>query len=307
MNSPASSFTAKQLRATITLATPNAMFPGTNSNTLVLTGLRMMAIITAVARSAVTADIKIFGMLQADMNALTVIWFNPPVVQNNTILLEANVGNGWVQVFSGTLFEAQADYTAQPNVFFRFQANQSFATQITAVPPASYTGAASVATIVQALATQMGLAFENNGVTATLHNPYFPGTAFDQLQRVCWASDTDFYIVGAPAGSSAQGTLAICPSGLGRNSVAATVLSPTSGLVGYPAIGYSGLTVQCLYNPNIIGGGQIQIQGSQIPAANGLWNPLSFTHTLDAVNPGGAWMTTLTCIKYGTPLPDLTQ
>jgi hypothetical protein len=292
-----SSLTVKQLRATIALAAPNAVFAGTNSNKLILTGLRMTAVVQAVARSAPTADIRIYGMLPADSNALTVVFLKNAAVQKNAILLEANEGNGWTQVFSGVMFEAQPDYRGAPDAFFRTQAIVSYFSQINPVPPLSYPVATSVATVVQGLAAQMGFAFENNGVTATLAaGAYFPGTAYDQLQRVCQATDTDFYFDG--------GTLAIVPSGLGRPNVPSVVLNPQSGLIGYPTIERFGITIDALYNPGFAGGGKVQVQGSDIPAANGIWTPFSLTHTLQAVTPDGAWFTTLRCVKYGTPIPD---
>jgi hypothetical protein len=299
----ASSFTSKQLRVTISLAQPNAVFPGTTGNTLILgpdssgNQLRVIANVQAVARLSVMAEIKIFGVLPADMNALTVAWFNSPVVQNNIVILEANNGNGWTQVFSGTIIEAQPDYRGQPAAFFRIQANVSYAAQLAPVPPLSYPHGASVATIVQALATQMGFTFENNGVTATVPpGSYYPGTAYDQLQTVCQATDTDFYFSGK--------TLAIVPSGLGRPNVPAVLLTQQSGLQGYPVIERFGITIYALFDPNFAGGGQVQISGSDIPAANGTWTPFSLTHQLESQNPNGAWLTTLSCTKYGAGVPD---
>jgi hypothetical protein len=279
------------------------VFPGTSSNTLILgpdssgTQLRVIANVSAVARLSTTAEIKIFGMLPADMNALTVAWFNSPVVQNNLVILEANNGNGWAQVFSGTIIEAQPDYRGMPAAFFRIQANVSYAAQLAPVPPLSYPQGASVASIVQTLAAQMGYSFENNGVTATVPpGSYYPGTGFDQLQTVCQATDTDFYFSGS--------TLAIVPSGLGRINVPAVLLTPTSGLEGYPVIERFGITIYALFDPNFLGGGQVQLSGSDIPAANGVWTPFSLTHQLESMNPNGAWLSTLHCTKYGVATPD---
>src|SRR5262245_27014284 len=55
----AASFTVKQLRVTLILTGSNAVFPGTNSNTLVLEGLRMSAQVQSVARLATQCDIRI--------------------------------------------------------------------------------------------------------------------------------------------------------------------------------------------------------------------------------------------------------
>jgi hypothetical protein len=150
----------------------------------------------------------------------------------------------------------------------------------------------------------MGFAFENHGVTAVVNSPYYPGTSYDQLQRVCQASDTDFYF-DSNAQAGKPGTLAIVPSGLGRASIPATVLSPTSGLAGYPVLEYSGITIDALFNPNFAGGGEVRVENSDIPAANGSWNPYAITHLLESVNPRGQWKSILQCTKYGFALPDV--
>lgn len=285
-----SSFTDKQLRVTLILA---GNFPGTDSNTLVLTGLRTIAVIQEVAGLATNADVRIFGMLPDDMNALTIAFFNPGGgVLNQVLIVEANDGDGWVQVFSGTMLEAQPDYRAAPYAFFRMQAAVGYFAQISPVPPLSYPAAVSVAAVVEKLAGQMGFAFENNGVTTQLAaGAYFPGTAFDQLRSVCQAANVDFYFVGK--------VLAICPASIARKNVPTVILNPGSGLIGYPVIERNGITVECVYNPGIVGGGQVQVEGSDIPAANGTWMPYALTHTLESMSPGGAWLSSLQCIKFG--------
>jgi hypothetical protein len=300
-----SSFTQKNLRVTIILATPGATFAGQSGNTWSASTLRVVATVQGGARLGVVADIKIFGMLPQDMNALTVMWFNPPVIMNNVIVLEASddAGVSWSQVFSGSILEAQPDYRGAPEVYFHIQAKVGYSSQILPVAPKSYTGSTSVATIVQQLAQQMGFAFENNGVTAQLNEPYLPGTAYDQLQKVCQHSDTDFYFV-ANAQAGSPGTLAIVPAGLARTNVQATVLNAGSGLEGYPVIERNGILLQALYNPSFVGGGRIQLEGSPTPAVNGLWTPYFLAQQLESVSPRGSWMTTLRCSKYGVAAPD---
>lgn len=283
---PVKSFTAKQLRFTLILASPNTTFPGTNSNTLQLTGVRSVCRIESTARQAWMADIKIYGMSQATMNALTVVWFKPPAVKNNQIIVEANNGDGWTQVFSGTMIEAQPDYRGAPDVFFHIQGYAGYLSQISAAPPSSYTGDTSVATIVQSLAGAMGFAFENNGVTTTLSSPYLAGTYFDQLISVCKAANVDFYFQGS--------TLAICPAGGNRSKIPAVILGPDSGLIGYPVIERSGIALQALFNPAFANGGQIQVQ-SDIPAAVGTWTVYRMIHYLDSLKPDGQWFTELHC------------
>ena len=281
-----SSFTEKQLRATLILADPNTKFPGTNSNTLILTGLQMIAVIEGITRRATQLDLQIHGMTQGDMEALTVVWFQPPAIKDNAIVLEANDGTGWTQVFSGTITEAQPEFRSAPAVFFRIQAVVGYLAKITPVPVTSYSQDVPVSTVVAAIAKQMGFAFEDNGVTAILHKPYFPGTLYDQLQSACAAGNVDYYIEG--------GKVSIMPANKPRLNTPVIVLNKDSGLVGYPVLERFGISVQCLFNPAIIGGGKIKVQSSFKPA-NGLWTPYYVTHTLESVRPGGNWFSLLLC------------
>ena len=290
------SFTQKQLRVTLILENTNAHFPNTNSNTLVLTGLRMMAFVEASASSAPTAELRIYGMLPADMNALTVLFFSAGAdgpIFNQIVIVEANDGSGWVQVFSGTMIEAQANYASAPDVYFHMQARISYYAQINPVPPASFPANVAVATVVKNLAAQMGFAFENNGVSTMLSTPYFPGTLFDQLTSVCQAAKVDFYFLsnGAPG---QPGTLVICPQGQGRKNAPMVILNATSGLVGYPMIERFGLTVECLWNSAISGGSQIKVE-SDLPPANGMWSPFFLRHALSCNFPDGPWFSQLSC------------
>lgn len=285
------SFTRKQLRVTLILAGTNQVFPGTNSNTLVVTGMRISATVQAVARQATQADVRLYGMRPKDMDALTVAWFNR-VFLDHIVVVEANDGGGWNQVFSGTIIEAQPEYRSAPDVFFRIQARLKYFAQIEPVPATSFQGAAKVADIMEGLAKQMDLTLENNGVDVVLSDPYFYGTAFDQLQQVARAADVDYYF---PGGS----ILAITPANEPRKNAPEVILSPTSGLIGYPVLDRFGIVVTNLYNPAIDGGNPITVRGS-LPWANGRWKPFSITHQLESFTPGGQWASQLQCYPVRT-------
>jgi hypothetical protein len=204
------SFSTKALRVTLILAGTNQVFPGTNSNTLILTGLRTSAKVKAVARLSTHADIRIFGMKAADMNALTIAWANPPVVLDHIVILEANDGHGWVQVFRGTIIEAQPEYRTAPNVFFHLLARTGYAAQIQPAPATSYPYAVDIGVAADDIVTRMGFTYVDGGADGVLTNPYFSGTLYDQLAQACQAANADFYIQGdtvlvTPSRASAQG------------------------------------------------------------------------------------------------------
>lgn len=285
-----SSYSQKLLRATLIL--PTANFPGTSSNTLTLVGYRMSATIQGAAGWPNSLDLSIFGMRQADMNAVTILWSAATPQQVSTralVQLEASSdGIAWTQVFSGTFIQAQPDYQSVPYANLRAQAITGNGMQLAIAPATTYPGSTSIATIAQYLAGQMGFAFENNGVTGNLASPYYPGTFMDQFRQLAQHANFDFYFDG-------NATLAICPKNTPRQGKTVPVFTPSSGLIGFPTIQQYGIHCQTLFTPALTLGGEIQIAGSIVPSANGTWSPYNATHELESLMPGGAWFTSMDC------------
>lgn len=287
------SFTAKRLRVTLILSGANSIFPGTNSNTLVLTDMAVSARVQAVARLSTQADIRIFGMKASDMNALTVAWANPPVVLDNLVILEANSGtneDGWVQVFKGTIIEAQPDYRDMPNVSFMLSAMTGYYQKITPAAPTSYPYEVDIGLAASEIIDRMGApwSYVDGGATGVLSNPYFWGTLWDQLSQACAAANADFYIQGDD--------ILIVPAGQPRQSAPSIVLSPKSGLIGYPMFERSGLNVTAIFNAAFLCGTPLDVE-SALPNASGRWYPYSLMHALDARLPRGLWQTELRCLR----------
>lgn len=285
----ANSFTEKQLRVTLILAGANTVFPGTNSNKLVLTNMRMSAQVQSVARQSPVATIRIYGMTAADMDALTVAWANFPVVLNNIVTLEANNGDGWTQVFSGTIKEAQPMYRNMPDVFFELAAVIGYDHKINPVAPTAYQETVDIGLVVQDIADRMGFAFVNGGANAVLAGPaYFDGTLYDQLASACYAAKADYYFL--------NDTILITPAGAPRARLPAVVLNAHSGLIGYPQYTGAGLEVQALFNPAFLCGTPIDLD-SIVPGAVGRWFPNGITHALESRTPNGRWESKLNCLK----------
>lgn len=293
------SFSEKLLRVTLIMAGANSVFPGTNSNTLILDNLRLSARIKANAKLAVQAELQIFGMKTADMNAMTIAWANPPVVLNNLVIIEANNGDGFVQVFKGTIIEAQPNYKDMPNVSFEIQAMTGYYQKIKMADPNSFPAAASIDSVMQNLVNQMNVLdpsggqtqfhFVNSGVVATLaKGSYYYGTLWDQMAQVCQAVNADFYVQGDE--------ILIVPSGKSRKVKPAIVLRAESGLIGYPSYERSGLVVTALFNPAFACGTPIELV-STVPNATGRWYPYALNHMLDMKVPNGQWHTQMNCLR----------
>lgn len=303
----ANSYTRKRLRARFVLDAPGAVFPGTNSNTLIVTDLRMSAQVQASAMQQSQMSLRVWGMKRQDMDAITVAWANPPVVLNHRVILEANNGDGWSKVFGGTIIEAQPEYRAQPDVYLSVLASVGYFQKINAAAPAPYTETVDIGFVAGDIADKMGFTFVNGGADAVLAGPvYLYGTLLDQLDQACRMAGCDYYLTGSDSaptgearpngpGSDPQGTVTITPRGRPiEGAQVAALLSPATGLIGYPVYDRAGLNVQALWQPAFGCGVPIQIE-SIVPSASGLWYPYVMTHQLDANLPNGKWQTNMTC------------
>jgi len=275
------------------------VFPGTTANKLQVSGLRMSAVIKGSGLPAFPeASLRIYGLAQQDMNALAIVPVQggKPEFSFNTVQIEADSGNGFTFVFSGQIFQAGPDYSNLPDVCLFVHAQSAGFDQLTAANPTAYPGTANVADIVANLASKMSMAFENDGVTGTLTGAYYSGTLTSQLRKLC--QDANIYYA-----MENQNLLVISPAGVARKNVDTWVLTPTSGLVGYPEVlGNGYLNVRSLFNPAFRQNGPITIQGSDVvidpslpktlnSLADGDWVIGPLTHTLECQKPGGAWFT----------------
>ena len=315
---PASSYAVKNLRVTFTLTNSNAVFPGTSANKLVVAGLRTIAIIKGSGLPAFPeATIRIYGLSQQDMNALAIVPVQggKPEFSFNTVQVGADSGNGYTFVFSGQIFQAGPDYSSLPDVCLFVHAQAGGFDQLTAAQPSAYTGVTNVSDIASNLASKMSMAFANDGVTGTLTAPYYSGTLMSQLRKLCQDANIYNSIEAADASTGNQNLLTISPAGVARQNVQAWVLTPTSGLVGYPEVlGNGYLNVRSLFNPAYRQNGPITIQGSDVvidPAlpktlntlADGNWLIGPLTHTLESQKPGGAWFTDMRLYPPNAPPP----
>ncbi len=293
-------YTVKNLRVTFTLSNSNAVFPGTPANKLQVSGLRMSAVIKGAGIPALPeASLRVYGLAQQDMNALAIVQqlVGKPQYTRNTMQIEADSGSGFTYIFAGQIIQAGPDYSAAPDVCLYVQAVALGLDQLAPTPPIAFPGAANVSDIVSGIAANMGLAFENDGVTGTLTNAYYSGTAANQLRKVC--QDAGIYYAIEPG---TPNLLVISPVGVPRQNLNAFVLTPSSGLVGYPEVlGNGYINVRSVFNPAYRMNGPITIKGSDVvidaalttlnTLADGDWIIGPFTHTLECQKPGGAWFT----------------
>lgn len=287
------SFTQKVLEFRFTLATGN--FINQNGNTKIIRGLRASVVIDKPGIPAKNeAKGTIFGVRKEDVEQLTTLAYRPLSLGRHLVEIYAGDSESDLHLaFRGDVAQAYGDYNRQPDVNFYFEAQTGLYNSVAPIPPFS-TSEGSAADIFRALASQMGLAFVNNGVQATVKETYLKGTAYNQALTLANALNIDLTMddntmfisnVGKPVGEV----------------VFAPVISKATGMIGYPQFSQSGLTIKSIYNPALRVGHHVKVE-SEITRASGLFRATGIKHDLSCELPSGKWQTQIEVSYIANPL-----
>lgn len=290
--------TRRRLSFTFQLA--NGVFDEIGNDTSEASGYRASVTISHAGQlTAGRADVRIWGLSMSTMNRLTVTSaYDLPQLANNLVIISAGDENGGSAVcYIGNIMEAWVDGSGPPDMAFYLSANTAAYVGRKPVPPLSYNGSVDASILLAGIASQMDKAFENNGVTGVLVDPYKPGDLKSQLDSICRDLDCD-YTVDEP------GVLAVWPKGESKKGSPSIILSPETGMVGYPAFSQYGLRVRSIYNPNLAYGRKVEVQ-SAIGTAAGTWVIQNVTHSLDTETVGGQWFTDIDCATLSHTPPML--
>lgn len=316
-----SSFAQKLINVQFQLAqntpgnTQPSTFSGTGSSTVNLIGHRTRARISnAGAPSGSMLDLSIYGLTPDLINQLTQLGVVGNVVSKNNVIVSAGTVQGGgdasaiaaatVQppqglpiVFAGTIWQAFGDYKNMPDVALRVTAQTGLFNAVQPVAPSSFHGDTSIVSIMQGFAKALGVPLENNGVSGSLSNPYFPGTLLEQIYQ---AADHAHIVAQLVDGAT---KLAIWPIGGSRTSVTnIPLISKSTGMIRSPSFGQNGwLIVETLFNPDVLFGGNIRVQSDVVPQANKTWTVYKLDLALDSLVPNGEWMTTAFCYPANMP------
>lgn len=268
--------------ATFVLGTGN--FGTQGQNQLDLSGLRTMVDVTYAGGNAMgTLDMAIYGMTLSQMNTISTLGMVYTQKRRNSITVGAgDAAAGMATVFQGIIINAWPDMNGMPDVPFRVSAGTGLLDALAPVKPISVKGGADAATLLSGLATQMGVKFENNGVSVKLQNAYYAGTAREQAQQIVKDAGIEW-------NTAANGTLAIWMPGSNRAS-GSILVSKTTGLIRYPTYTSNGIKLDVRFNPSIGLGSKITVQTSlKLYPADGEFVVYSLNHHLDSLVPRGRW------------------
>ena len=89
----------------------------------------------------------------------------------------------------------------------------------------------------------------------------------------------------------------------GSRNGSAPIVSPQTGMIGYPAYTAYGIMLKTIFNPSIGFGQQIQVQSSLQPAC-GNWAVYGLDHALDEEMPdNGLWESDILAYNPKFPTP----
>lgn len=262
------------------------------TDTVDLTGYRVAArIIKAGGPSMGTAQVQVWGMALDLMNKLSTLGMVVTLLRRNTLTISAGDDeNGLSVVFVGQITNAWSDFQAAPQVPFIIEAHTGSFDAVKPIPVSTFSGVTDVAVILSGLASTMGKRFENNGVSVKLANPYLSGSARDQALAVVQAAGIEWNGLD-------QDVLAIWPAG-GKRGGLSPLISPETGMVGYPSYTANGIMLKTIFNRDVGFGGGIVVQSDLTPA-NGTWNVFSIDHDLQSLVPGGNWFSNIGAARPG--------
>lgn len=275
-------FNRKRIRLTLKLNGKDEVFTSDNKNKLSAVGLRISAEVSfGYGSPAPYARVRVYGLPQETMNKLITAKFQQVKTLRTLITIEAAEGEGdFAQVFSGGIFMALPEYSEAPNVSIVIEAISAVFESKLPTPAESYEGSHSVAEIISGICKRIGFSFESNNVNAMVDNPYLTGSDLEKIRWLCVNNDLDLYL--------GNNSVAIAPKGAPRN-IKIAVISPDTGLIGYPVITNIGATFKCLYDPSIQFGALVRVKGSQIELCNGEWRVYGLRAQLETEMDSARW------------------
>jgi hypothetical protein len=242
-------------------------------------------------------DLTVYGLTLSQMNQLMTLGQVITTQRANFVSVFAgSTGGPMTKVFDGSIVNAWADFNASPDVAMRVMGSTGTLEALKPTTPSSYAQAVAVEDALAQLAQQVGWQFENNGVHVMLPVTYVASTAREQMLELVQQAGIEW--------NAGEGNvLAIWPRGQFRKGTI-SIVSPSTGLVGYPTFIPNGISIRTLFNPAIRFGSQVQVKDSFVKQANGTYTTFNITHSLASQTPRGPWFSDIDCVVPGyQPVP----
>lgn len=274
----------KVIRITITLRDGEEVFDSSGNNSISSSGLAVSCNL-AYGNGAITptAQITIYGLALEKMLKLMRVQWNTMNALLNTIRVEVGEEGETLKIaYEGNITQATIDANSAPDIPLIITSQMAVVENMKAAEP--YTSPKDqeidAADIIKELCAKIGYEFENNGATHIVTNYTVEGSDLEKIKTIALQCDFDIYVE--------QKLIAICPKGGNRN-IRIPILTPATGLQGYPVPDIRGLSFICLYDPAIRFGGIVRIADSIITVCNADWRIYGMSAQLEANIPNGKW------------------
>lgn len=265
-------------------------FSGATSGNFTAAGLRAaVSIQSTEGVIGTTAQVKIWGLTLDQMNTFssdTPSSIASEIPDANLVIEAGDLGQQLIKVIDAPIWSSYIDLSGVPDSCFVVSCTgiEDLATPIASQ---SQPGAAKAEDLIERLCPAGGFTFQNNEASAVLTNHATNGSVLHQIENIAhaarfrWKRDGD--------------VISIWPNGGTVDDVVIDVGPSTDpAMVGYPTYWVNGIYVTSLFNQEIQIGRQMNVVGSSIPKANGLWQIIQVQHDLTTMIPKGPWFTTAT-------------
>ncbi|WP_272683278.1 baseplate hub protein [Providencia sp. PROV156] len=275
-------FNRKVIKITLVLGGKEEAFTSDNKNKLSATGLRISAEITnGNGAPSPSARVRVYGLPIETMSKLLRIKWREVTALKNSITIEAGEqGGDLVTVFKGGITFAYPDLAEAPNVSLVITAQTAVLENMQSTAAESYEGPQDVINIMGNICQRMGYTLEGNGVSQKLDNVYLCNSDIKKIQWLAESANLDLYIE--------SNHIAVTNKGQPRK-IKIPVISPETGLIGYPTPTMQGIQFQCFYDPLVRFGGLVRINDSLIDICNGDWLIYGVRAMLETESDSARW------------------
>lgn len=254
-------------------------FDQQNGNVLRVKNMKCEMSISAFGGvTGTTLDMSLWGLSLDHMSKLTAKAQRFIAQEQNLIKIVANGET----VFLGSIVASRINLNKMPDAPIEITANAVGYERTIPCTPTSVQGVTDVASLVQTIASKVGLKFVNVDVNIKAQNVHYSGNAIQQIQTI--ASDYDFYA------DVDIGTVYIYTNQSAIDAIMPFV-SPSNGLLGYPIFYDIGINFQCMFSSAIRVGRKVKLETS-LPNGSGEYMVRDgTTHYLSSNVEGGPWGT----------------
>lgn len=271
----AKSFSKKQIRIGM------ALYKDEQKRTLVYEGVETHVQIEKPGEPDQNkATVEMYNLSMDAMRDMTTLSFRPLQTKKNLIVIFAgDETEGMSQCFAGEIDTAYADFSGAPTIKMHIEAAAGSYPSLKASPPIAVKGSQSAASLIEQFAKESGYTFRNNGVSASVKNAVLNGSPVQKMRAVAGMVGCELLID--------DNVVKIQPYDKGLDEGNAVLMSKDSGMLGYPTFTSEGISLKCLYNPDLQLGGMIEVD-TVVPGAKGTWKITKLSHSLvaNAISPG---------------------